>query len=110
MKRYKSRLLYSSLIINALFVIFAMIFVKKMGGVRYMWFKLQNRGLAGVYEHRKNLLSKLDNNSDDIVFLGNSLTAWNEWAEIFHNPKIKNRGFILPVRTIKTNRPTCILQ
>ena len=92
MKGYHSKLLYISLIINALFIIFAMIFVKKMGGARYMWFKLQNRGLAGVYEHRKDLLGKMKTKSDDIVFLGNSLTAWNEWAEIFDNPKIKNRG------------------
>lgn len=30
--------------------------------------------------------------SEDIVFLGNSITDGNEWAELFENQCIKNRG------------------
>lgn len=28
----------------------------------------------------------------DIVFLGNSITFWADWAELLHRPHIKNRG------------------
>ena len=27
-----------------------------------------------------------------IVFLGNSITAWGEWAELFNDENIANRG------------------
>jgi len=44
------------------------------------------------YDQRATLFEKLPITSSDIVFLGNSLTDGCEWAELFENPHIKNRG------------------
>lgn len=44
------------------------------------------------YYQRASLFEKLPVSSKDIIFLGNSITNGSEWAELFHNSKIKNRG------------------
>lgn len=47
----------------------------------------------GTYHFQKRALFEvLPVRSSDIVFLGNSITDGGEWAELFSNPKIKNRG------------------
>lgn len=47
----------------------------------------------GDYNLRKrNLFEMLPIRSSDIVFLGNSITDGCEWAELFNNPHVKNRG------------------
>ena len=45
-----------------------------------------------LYYHRVSLFEKLPINKSDIVFLGNSITHYGEWAEIFNNKHMKNRG------------------
>lgn len=47
---------------------------------------------SNYYFQRKTLFETLPITSKDIVFLGNSITDGAEWAEIFDNPRIKNRG------------------
>ncbi|MDD2612033.1 MAG: GDSL-type esterase/lipase family protein [Bacteroidales bacterium] len=44
------------------------------------------------YNQHATLFDKLPIKSSDIVFLGNSITDFCEWAELFVNPHIKNRG------------------
>lgn len=44
------------------------------------------------YYQRTSLFEKLPIDSDDIIFLGNSITDNCEWHELFGNPNIKNRG------------------
>ncbi|MEG0789214.1 MAG: GDSL-type esterase/lipase family protein [Alistipes sp.] len=41
---------------------------------------------------KRSLFEILPIHADDIVFLGNSITDYCEWAELFDNPHIKNRG------------------
>lgn len=43
-------------------------------------------------QRRRTLLKVLPVNSRDIVFLGNSITHGGEWAELFNNKHVKNRG------------------
>ena len=46
-----------------------------------------------AYHYQKaSLFEILPITSKDIVFLGNSITDGCEWAELFDNPHIKNRG------------------
>lgn len=52
----------------------------------------QNRKYSTFYEQRASLFELLPTTSKDIVFLGNSITNGCEWAELFNNPHIKNRG------------------
>ncbi|OJV22832.1 MAG: sialate O-acetylesterase [Bacteroidetes bacterium 41-46] len=45
-----------------------------------------------LYYQRASLFENLPIDNNDIVFLGNSITHFGEWHEIFNNPNIKNRG------------------
>ena len=44
------------------------------------------------YEQRTSLFEKLPIYTDDIVFVGNSITNGSEWHELFENKQVKNRG------------------
>ena len=44
------------------------------------------------YYQRATHFEQLTINSNDIVFLGNSITDGCEWAELFGMPNVKNRG------------------
>lgn len=44
------------------------------------------------YYQRASLFEVLPATTQDIVFVGNSITDGGEWSELFQNPHIKNRG------------------
>jgi lysophospholipase L1-like esterase len=44
------------------------------------------------YEQKVTLFRLLPNKKGEIVFLGNSITDIGEWAEIWQNKKVRNRG------------------
>lgn len=86
------KLSYISIAFNLLFIVGFLYLVHLLGGWKYMYYRIQNRGLASEYEHRKSLYENMELQTGDIIFLGNSLTAQCEWAELLNNPSIKNRG------------------
>lgn len=47
---------------------------------------------GAYYYHKKTLFERLPNASDEIIWLGDSITDGNQWAELFGNPRMKNRG------------------
>lgn len=55
-------------------------------------FFAQGRNYSTFYEQRATLFEVLPITSTDVVFLGNSITNGGEWAELFHDKRIKNRG------------------
>ena len=44
------------------------------------------------YYQRASLFESLPVTSEDIIFIGNSITDGGEWHELFINPHVKNRG------------------
>ncbi len=52
----------------------------------------QGRKYSTFYYQRATLFESLPITSKDIVFLGNSITNGGEWAELFNNKYVKNRG------------------
>lgn len=48
--------------------------------------------ISPYYQQRTSLFRHLSQTTDDIIFLGNSLTDGNEWTEMFRDLRIKNRG------------------
>jgi len=88
----KSTLLYISLLVNVLGAIAILVALNKFGGWGNLWSKINNRGIEKTYLHRKNLFEMLPQKDSSIVFLGNSLTAYGEWAEYYENNNIVNRG------------------
>jgi predicted alpha-1,2-mannosidase len=51
-----------------------------------------NRAVKAYYYHKKEHFETLPNTKHEIIFLGNSITDNCEWAELFENPRVKNRG------------------
>ncbi|WP_084088454.1 GDSL-type esterase/lipase family protein [Fodinibius roseus] len=47
---------------------------------------------GSYYYQRKTLFEQLPNAKDEIILLGDSITDGNEWAELFGNDRLKNRG------------------
>jgi lysophospholipase L1-like esterase len=45
-----------------------------------------------IYWHKKSHFESLPDSDHEIIFLGDSITDWCEWSELFHNLNIKNRG------------------
>ncbi|MEL6867942.1 MAG: GDSL-type esterase/lipase family protein [Bacteroidota bacterium] len=88
----KSKLLILSLFINFVSLVGLLFLIQKLGGPRYILFKMRHLGVAGVYEHKKSIQADLSIDSTDIVFMGNSITAQGPWVEFFDQPRIKNRG------------------
>lgn len=57
-----------------------------------MTVKGQEAFKSTYYEQRRTLFEQLPNTKNEIIFLGNSITDGSEWAELFQNKRIKNRG------------------
>lgn len=52
----------------------------------------QERKYSTYYYQRATLFEELPITSEDIVFVGNSITDGGEWGELFDNVHVKNRG------------------
>jgi len=52
----------------------------------------QDSKYSTLYYQRATLFEELPVTKSDIIFLGNSITHYGEWCEIFNNKKVKNRG------------------
>lgn len=52
----------------------------------------QDRKYSTFYYQRATLFEALPVTSSDIIFLGNSITNGAEWAELFNDKHVKNRG------------------
>ncbi|EKD31087.1 MAG: Sialate-O-acetyltransferase [uncultured bacterium] len=52
----------------------------------------QTNKYSTLYYQRASLFEELPVKKSDIIFLGNSITHFGEWREIFDNKHVKNRG------------------
>jgi len=52
----------------------------------------QDSKYSTLYYQRATLFEELPISKSDIIFLGNSITHFGEWCEIFNSKKVKNRG------------------
>lgn len=52
----------------------------------------EESNFSTYYYQKKSLFKILPNASDEIIFLGDSITDGNNWSEMFGNPLVKNRG------------------
>lgn len=94
----QKRILVLSVIVNLFFVILFGIFIQKGVGIPYLTYKLGLNSSIEVrypyYDQRESLFEILPKESDEVIFIGNSITDGCEWSELFRNPKIKNRGIV----------------
>jgi len=52
----------------------------------------QTSKYSTFYDQRKSIFEVLPQTKNEIVFLGNSITNFCEWTELFQNSNVKNRG------------------
>ena len=92
------KLLATSIILNIIFMLILGYVALEKGGLSYIKSKV---GLEKPYWYWKNyqqwynkksLYEIMPNDTSEIVFVGNSITFGCNWAELFSNPRIKNRG------------------
>ena len=94
------RALTISVIVNILFSLFGGYVIHKKGGIDYLERKFKTTqttnktqtGFGDYYEAKKQFFEAMPNDTNEIVFLGNSITEGCDFAELFRNSKIKNRG------------------
>ncbi|MBR9845748.1 MAG: hypothetical protein GYB35_06375 [Algicola sp.] len=87
-----------SIIINILLVFAGSFFVYKRGTITYFKRKLKveseysNSPFGIHYDFKLDFFKSMPTKSNEIIFLGDSLTAMSNWNELFEKEKIKNRG------------------
>lgn len=91
-----------SLLLNVLFILLAIVFVAKRGGVPYLFrkihllwspeSKINSMYDSPFYRDKTTHFETLPKSEEEIIFLGDSLTDLCEWSEFFRNARIKNRG------------------
>ena len=85
-----------SLFFNAVFFACIVLAVVKIGSPRYLFqlVKYRGNGIVSLKKSRTSHLNTLPVPTGKIIMLGNSITAEGEWAELFQNTDIINRGVI----------------
>lgn len=108
--QWLKRIFLVSLVLNLIFIFFFGYAIYRRGGSAYLLkrtkliftknensipsFKLTSPpiGQSPEYQHKKDHFELLPDTDREIVFLGDSITDWCQWSELFQNVKIKNRG------------------
>jgi len=108
--RWPKIILLTSLVLNFIFFTIFVYIVHKKGGMPYLKKKGETILLkmdrskslsesdAVKLEHpthyylQKSIYESLPNNAGEIIFLGDSITDFGEWSELFDSARIKNRG------------------
>ena len=94
----KKKLLIISVVINILFLLFGGYVIHKKGGIDYVKRKLNlsdnqtEENWGNYYKAKKTIFEIMPNDTNEIIFLGNSITDYCDWYELFGKSNIKNRG------------------
>lgn len=54
--------------------------------------KWDSTSRSEIYRARVELIRNLPHSMKDVIFLGNSISFWGEWQEMFESLEVKNRG------------------
>jgi len=98
----KRRILILSVTLNLAFLCGLLALVRIKGGFDYLWTKTSSlirgqgfdRNYNPHYHHRKALFTRMPAQANDVLFVGDSLIEHCEWAELLHDPTIRNRGIL----------------
>ena len=94
----KKKLLLISVVFNILFLLFGGYVIHKKGGIDYLKRKLNfsdgqtEKNWSNYYKAKKTIFEIMPNDTNEIIFLGNSITDCCDWYELFGKSNIKNRG------------------
>ena len=88
-----------SITINILFILLAGYAIHRKGGLVFLKKKLnllrgsrEQQDYDNYYKTRKSVFEIVPTRTNEILFLGDSITDYCEWQELFGMANIKNRG------------------
>ena len=90
-----------SIFLNILFILHIGYIIKQKGGINYLKTKinsqietvsLQDSSIYFYHNTKKSIYEVMPNDTNEIIFLGNSITDYCDWHELFGKSNIKNRG------------------
>ena len=87
--KYRQFKLFSMILRRAIFFIFVSLLCSLSVNAQA---KVDTTYMSTYYVQKVTLFRLLPNTKKEIIFLGNSITDIGEWAEIWKNKKVKNRG------------------
>lgn len=73
-------------------IICSLFFLLFVSGIFAQELKWDSTYRPDIYPSRIELFRSFKHSGKDIIFLGNSITFWGEWAELLGNRHVKNRG------------------
>jgi lysophospholipase L1-like esterase len=82
----------------------------------WMLVNARQERVSPYYVQKKSLFDILPDERGELVFLGDSITDGGEWAEMFHDLRIKNRGIsgdttdgvLARVEEVTAAKPACV--
>ncbi|MCH3964893.1 MAG: GDSL-type esterase/lipase family protein [Clostridium sp.] len=85
---------FVSVLLNIFFIFWSIHTIYEHHRVQILQKQNINKNIVknDYYLARQSQFETLNIKSEDIVFLGDSITNRSEWMEVFDNPDIKNRG------------------
>jgi lysophospholipase L1-like esterase len=81
-----------SLTLNLIFFAGVVLAIRRVGGINNLFVKLFSGRTSGPDERRFELFSVMGSVKNKIVFLGDSITEFCDWAELLDNKDVVNRG------------------
>jgi lysophospholipase L1-like esterase len=87
-----------SLSLNVLFILYGTYIIHGRGGFSYLKERLNPKPSVkqdinkAYYQTKESIFEAMPADTDEIVFVGNSITDYCDWYELFGNQKIRNRG------------------
>lgn len=92
---YNKRFIFSVLL-NIFLIVILMVFSIKLDVISKIKVKLMPEAYHVIeeehYQNRWDIFKSLPDNSDEVIFLGDSITDMNEWCELFPEIHAINRG------------------
>ena len=81
-----------SLLVNIIGLVTLVAIVIRHGGISNILFKLKHKHALAKMEDRNSIFTNSPASKNSIIFLGDSITEFGEWAELLPNHTVLNRG------------------
>lgn len=85
--------LFTSIVMNVCLLLLFFLLLNRLGGIRYViWKATIGDRVTGVSAGRSEHFENIPVSPTDVVFIGDSITAQAEWAELIGDCRVRNRG------------------
>lgn len=86
------KIFFLSLVCNVISLLAFLLMAYQFGGISNILFKLKHKHALAKMEHRNSHFASSPLSKGSIIFLGDSITEFGEWSELFPTHRVLNRG------------------